>query len=187
MLKSPNYYEAASENSLKLWNKWNIQPLTSVWRMGDLTSWTVALGFRGLSSSRKPHGYNTYVRLQPVASVVMLIQQQTWHTAIVYDVASPGGRDMATSQPNPWIHRSIVLTRAVFKSRGKTNQVRPSKSDLLSNKSKAKSYHKHNMGHKALSGHFYRWDQVPQKPSLTLRRLDQFNKVSLLQWFQLFI
>lgn len=33
------------------------------------------------------HGYNTYVWLQPVASVVMLIQKQTWHTAVVYDVA----------------------------------------------------------------------------------------------------
>lgn len=32
--------------------------------MGYLTSWTVASVFKGLSSSRKSHGYNTYVWLQ---------------------------------------------------------------------------------------------------------------------------
>lgn len=65
-----------------------------------LASWTVALVFTGLSCSRKSHGYNTYVWLQAVASAVMLIQKQTWHTAVVYDVAGPGGRATATSQPN---------------------------------------------------------------------------------------
>lgn len=114
LYKSINYYEAANWNHLKIevksnthWDTFSVV-LSSVvtlqclgFRAEYLTSWTVALVFRGLSSSRKFRGYNTYVWLQPVASVVMLIQKQTWQTAVVYDVASPGGRATATSQPDP--------------------------------------------------------------------------------------